>query len=165
MSYLVRKVKAHDEEVLAYIQTESWKVAFKNILSAEMLRKYTDINRAKEIYKELLNKNIGHGYILEVNNKLHCIAYWDKTREDDMLGYAELINIHSLQDNWAKGYGTKMMERVIKDIKEAGYKKVMLWVFEENYRARKFYEARGFCFNGKNKESFGAKEVCYEKSL
>lgn len=165
MDYLIRKVKTNDEEILAYIQTESWKVAFKNIISAEVLEECTNINDAKEMYKKILGENFGHGYILEVNEKPHAIAYWDKSREEDMPGVAEIICIHSLKDNWGKGYGTKLMERVLKDIKDTGYEKVFLWVFEENHRAIKFYEAKGFDFNGKIKENFGAKEVCYERNL
>lgn len=161
----IRKVKPGDESALAYIQTESWKAAFQNILSEETLKRCTDINHATEMYKGLLEDNIGNGYILEIDAKPHCIAYWDKTRDEDMEGYAELICIHSLQDNWGKGYGTQMMERVLNEIQKAGYEKVMLWVFKDNDRARKFYEARGFFANGKTIPSMGTQEVCYERNL
>ena len=56
----------------------------------------------------------------------HCIAWWDATRENDMPGYAELICIHSLQNLWRKGYGSKMMDAVLRGIAAAGYTKVML---------------------------------------
>ena len=32
----IRRVKAGDEEILAYIQTESWKEAFKEIVPADL---------------------------------------------------------------------------------------------------------------------------------
>lgn len=165
MECSIRKVKLGDEATLAYIQTESWKAAFQNILSAETLTKCTDIQRATEMYQGLLEEHIGNGYILEVNGKAHCIAYWDKTRDEDMEGYAEIICIHSLQDNWGKGYGTQMMEKVLNDIRKADYEKVMLWVFKDNDRARKFYEARGFLTNGKTIPNMGTQEVCYEKNI
>lgn len=95
MTYLIRKVKSGDESVLAYIQTESWKVAFQNILPADTLERCTEINHATAMYKRLLDDNIGNGYILELDGKAHCIAYWDKARDEDMPGYAELICIHS----------------------------------------------------------------------
>ena len=82
-----------------------------------------------------------------------------------MPGYAELICIHSLQRNWRSGYGSRMMEAVLRDMTAAGYSKVMLWVFEENHRARRFYEANGFTASGRTKDGFGAAEVCYEKNL
>jgi len=165
MDCLIRKVQSGDESDLAYIQTESWKSAFQNILSDETLQRTTDIDRAKAMYKRLLDEGIGNGYILETNGKPHCIAWWDRARDKDMPEYAELICIHSLQSNWRKGYGTKMMERLLTDIKAAGYRKVMLWVFTDNNRARKFYEACGFVTYGKVKPCYETQEICYEKNL
>lgn len=82
-----------------------------------------------------------------------------------MPGYAELICIHSLQNRWHMGYGSRMMEVVLRDAAAAGYEKIMLWVFEENTRARRFYEANGFALNGRTQSGLGAAEVCYERAL
>ena len=117
------------------------------------------------MYQWLLEEKQGNGYILEVDGTPHCIAYWDKARDNDMPDYAELICIHSLQNKWRKGYGTKMMEKVLEDVKAAGYHKIMLWVFTENPRARKFYESCGFVTTGKVKPCFGTAEICYERTL
>lgn len=87
----IRKVKVGDEKVLAYIQTESWKSAFNKILSKEYLEKYSNINKAEEMYAILLKNNIANGVILSVNDIPHCIAYWDKAREVGMNEYAEII--------------------------------------------------------------------------
>jgi len=65
MDCLIRKVQQGDEFDLAYIQTESWKAAFKDILSAEILQMSTNLNRATAMYKRLLDENVGNGYILE----------------------------------------------------------------------------------------------------
>ena len=165
MEYTIEPVKPGDEEILAYIQTESWKAGFKDILSAETLEQCTQLAKATTMYRRLLEQNIGNGYLLRVENEPHCMAWWGETREKDMPGYAELICIHSLQNRWRKGYGRKMMERVLRDIKNAGYSKVMLWVFEENTRARAFYEDLGFAANGKSKNHFEATELCYEKTF
>ncbi|MBC5628970.1 N-acetyltransferase [Clostridium sp. NSJ-6] len=161
----IRKVDAGDANTLAYIQTESWKSAFNRILSKEDLDKYTDVNRAIELYNMLLSENIGNGFILTIDEKPHCIAYWDKTRDDEMEGYSEIICIHSLCDNWGKGYGTVMMNYILRDIKNAGFSKVMLWVFKENNRARKFYENQGFVLTEKSKKFSNAIEVMYCKDL
>ena len=165
MDYFIRKVQQGDELNLAYIQIESWKAAFQDILSAEILQQATDLTHATAMYKQLLDENIGNGYILEVNSQPHCIAWWGKARDNDMSDYAELICIHSLQDNWRKGCGTQMMNRIMDDIKAAGYDKVMLWVFTNNVRARKFYESCGFVTYGKVKPCFETEEICYERKL
>lgn len=162
---VIRRVKVGDEKVLAYIQTESWKAAFGKILSKEDLDKYTNINKAEEMYTMLLNENIGNGFILSVNGEPHCMAYWGETRDEEMVGVAEVICIHSLCGNWGKGFGSMMMDYILKEIKEAGFNKVMLWVFKENHRARKFYENHGYILTEKSKMFSNAIEVMYCKEL
>ena len=165
MDYTIEPVKPGDEAALAYIQTESWKASFKDILSADILTRYTQIEKATVMYQHLLEHKIGNGYLLKVEGDPHGFAWWSAAREENMPGYAELICIHSLPNRWGKGYGKKMMETVLHDIKAAGYSKVMLWVFEENIRARRFYETLGFFTTGKSKNDLEATEVCYEKLL
>lgn len=165
MNYNIRRVQSGDEQTLAYIQTESWKAAFCDILAGDVLEKHTDLGRAKAMYGRLLAEGKGNGYILETEGKAHCIAYWDKARDSDMADSAEIICIHSLQDNWRKGFGSRMMDRLLNDIAAAGYSKVVLWVFEENRRARGFYEAMGFGVTERIKPALGTREICYEKYL
>ena len=165
MEYTIERVKLGDEAVLAYIQIESWKAGFKDILSDETLERCTQVDKVSAMYQRLLEHNVGHGYLLKVEGKPHCIAWWDVSREKDMPGYAELICIHSLPEKWRNGYGSKMMNTVLYDIVNAGFSKVMLWVFEDNTRARKFYESHGFITNGKVKPNIEPIEICYEKYL
>ena len=90
-SISIRRVKAGDEDSLAYVQTESWKEAFREIVPADILSQCTEIERAAEMYKMLLAENKGNGYILELDGRPHCIAWWDAAREENMRGFAELI--------------------------------------------------------------------------
>ncbi len=165
MEYTIERAKLGDEGTLAYIQTESWKAGFREILDEQTLQRCTQLDRATAMYRHLLEAGIGNGYLLRVEGSPHCIAWWDATREKDMPGYAELICIHSLQNRWRMGYGSKMMEAVLRDAAAAGYEKIMLWVFEKNARARRFYEANGFSPNGRTQLGLGAVEVCYERTL
>ncbi len=111
MEVVIRKVKQGDASDLAYIQTESWKAAFAGILEAETLTKCTNIERATAMYQRLLDENKGNGYLLTVDGKPHCIAYWDAARDAAFAGKAELICIHSLPGNWRKGFGSQMMPK------------------------------------------------------
>lgn len=165
MEVHIRKVKQGDADTLAYIQTESWKTAFKGIIDAEVLETCTNIDKARAMYQRLLDDNKGNGYILTVDNKPHCIAYWDKARDLELAGKAELICIHSLPNNWHMGFGSKMMDMVLSDIKSSGYSEVVLWVFRDNLRARAFYEAKGFVLNDVTKVAFDSEEVLYSKML
>lgn len=162
---IIRKAVVGDEEVLAYIQTESWKTAFVDILTDENLKESTELVKVVEMYKRILNNDAITLYIQYVNDAPHCIAGWSMNRCGLGENVAELICIHSLQDKWRKGYGSKMMSHVLDEIRIAGYMEVVLWVFEKNIRATNFYEKHGFVLTNQRKEINGVVEVMYSKKL
>ena len=45
-----------------------------------------------------------------------------------------------------------MLDFSIKELKSVEPKEISLWVFEENIKARRFYEKCGFTLDGANKE-------------
>ncbi len=161
----IRSAHWGDENILAYIQTESWKSAFSDILPAETLKQLTDMKRIEEMYSRVLSNPNIHMSIEEIDGKAHCIAAWGKNRCNLGENVAELICIHSLPDKWHKGYGSIMMEKLLSDMKEQHFSEVILWVFEKNLSVRKFYEKHGFVLTEHTQNSFGAAELMYSKSL
>lgn len=165
MNIEIRKAEIGDEKILAYIQTQAWKSAFADIISAEDMEKYTDAAKAEEMYIRVLNSDYAEIYILEIDEKPHCVASWSKARNAQFSDCAEIICIHSLCDNWGKGYGSMMMNHILNEIKNSGFKSVILWVFEKNTRACRFYERHGFELTGNTQLSYGAVEVMYRKNF
>ncbi len=165
MNIEIRNAQQGDEKIFAYIQTESWKQAFKNILSEDVLTKHTELSSVEAMYKRDISNPAMCLKLQIVDGKPHCISAWGRNREDSNSINAELICIHSLPDKRRQGLGTIMMEATLKDIENAGYSEVVLWCFEENTVARKFYEKIGFVRIGKIKNTFGAKEVRYILNL
>ena len=53
----------------------------------------------------------------------------------------EVISIYFLPEFMGKGYGSKLLEAVISELKNRGFSEVFLWVLEENTTARQFYES------------------------
>ena len=76
-------------------------------------------------------------------------------------GRAVIEAIHSLPESWGTGLGAAMLDFALRG-RAAG-----LWAFEENRRARRFYEKHGFAFTGERRisEFDGAVEVRYERML
>lgn len=118
----IRNVRPGDEDSLAYVQTESWKAAFREIVPADILAECTALESTAAIYRRILDEGFGNGYLMELDGKPRCIAWWSVARDANMAGYAELICLHSLQENWHKGYGRAMMERVLADVKKQDMK-------------------------------------------
>ena len=161
----IRSAQPGDEKVLAHIQTESWKAAFADILTHDELERCTNLPRVEQMYHNILRHegcNIAIGFVEE---NPHCIAAWGKNRCDLGDAIGELICIHSLQDNWAKGYGSAMMQYVLTQLQREQYESVILWVFEANTLARQFYEKHGFLLTGQKKIANGIAEWMYMKHL
>lgn len=162
----IRRTVSGDETILAKIQTASWRDAFCSILPAQVLEKHLDLPQTEQMYRRVLNDSRYHGFLLSINANPHCMAFWSTFRKENGFSrLAELVCIHSFKENWGNGYGSLMMEQVLSDIQSAGYDKVVLWVFEQNQRARRFYEKHGFILTEQSQNSFGANEVLYLKTL
>lgn len=162
---IIRKAMPGDEKTLARIQTESWKAAFAGILSPEELSRCTNPQKAEQMYHGVLRREDCNMAIAYVEAQPHCIAAWGKNRCGLGNAVGELICIHSLQNNWAKGYGSAMMAYVLNQLQQAKYESVILWVFEANKRARKFYEKHGFVLTEQKKLANGIPELMYRKKL
>lgn len=154
-----------DAAACAHIQTASWAAAFKGIIPDAELERACNESRALAMYERVLTRGDMHGLVLAVDGAPHCIAFWGKSRDAATAGSAELICIHSLPANWRRGYGTLMMSSVLEAMRAAGYERAVLWVFEANTRARRFYEKCGWALVGASRQELGACAVQYRKEL
>ena len=88
--------------------------------------------------------------------------------EDKDASYGEIWGIYLLPEDWNKGIGSYFINWGLNELKKRGYKRVTLWVLEENVNARRFYEKIGFKHEGTRKElDLGKKltELRYEKEI
>ena len=81
----------------------------------------------------------------------------------------EVYRLFVLPERWGTGVGRALMERVLRQLRAAGFDEALLWVHEDNPRARRFYEAGGWRLDGVEKEveAFGGHvtEVRYRIAL
>lgn len=161
----IRTAVPGDEQAVSRIQIESWRAAFADILTEQTLEEHLKEDAIEQMYHHVLADERFHGLLLTLDGQPHAMAFWSAARGEQTPGLAELICIHSLNENWGKGYGSQLMERALAEMKNAGYREVLLWVFEQNLRARRFYEKHGFVPSGQQQDSFGAKEIQYRKTL
>lgn len=162
---VIRAGAPGDEKLLAYIQTESWKAAFRDILPVDTLERLTDWGKAEEMYERVLQNPEIHTALEFVDGSPQGITAWSKNRSGMGGDTAELICIHSLPAGWGRGFGSAMLEQALEEMAWAGFNRVILWVFTENTRARRFYERHGFRAAGPVQDGFGAEEMLYERPL
>ncbi len=81
---------------------------------------------------------------------------------------AELYALYVASAYWSTGAGRALMGRVLEEAQADGYPRIVLWVLEQNVRARRFYERAGLRQRGRTHQLdwLGAvPEVCYVRDL
>ena len=84
-----------------------------------------------------------------------CKSRWEKYSD-----YGEIVSIYLLPEYIGKGYGASLLEKCVEELKNLGFDRILLWVLEENSRARSFYERNGFTCSGEYmNDTIGGKEL------
>ncbi|MGO9782501.1 MAG: N-acetyltransferase family protein [Streptosporangiaceae bacterium] len=81
---------------------------------------------------------------------------------------AELYALYVAPACWSTGAGRALMGRVLEEAQADGHPRIVLWVLEQNARARRFYERAGFRRRGRPHQLDwlgGVPEVCYVRDL
>lgn len=156
----IRYATRGDSEILAHINAKSFQVAFRGIIPDNVLED-------KFSYKSLLGR---FGLELEERTTENSIIFKDGkpvgmqtfARDDDTERdetEIDIWRIYVLPEYWGSGVGKELILWGLSELKTKGYKKVALWVVDENERARTFYEKVGFSHDGEIRVINPGKEI------
>jgi GNAT superfamily N-acetyltransferase len=62
-----------------------------------------------------------------------------------------LESLYVVPEQWGTGLAGELHDRALEVVRELGSKRCHLWVLEDNARARRFYERRGWRENGETR--------------
>ncbi|MBD5464483.1 MAG: GNAT family N-acetyltransferase [Lachnospiraceae bacterium] len=152
----IRYINQNDNPLeISNIYESSWKYAYKDIIPQEYLDSIPTGRWANSINKVGMNN-----LILIENGMIIGTASFCKSRWETYNDYGEIVSIYFLPDYIGKGYGRLLLNKCIDELKQCGFSKVLLWVLEDNHRARKFYEKSGFiCSEIFMNDNIGGKDV------
>ncbi len=167
MDIRIRAAKKEDATSLANIIVESWKSAYSEIIPKDEITRYLDKDRRKIQFEKFIEN--GEIVLIGLLNEMPCgLVFANKDNDEGLENCGSIYSIYLLEETWGKGLSSKLMDQTIEILKEEGCKQISLWVYEENLRARKFYEKHDFIFDGSKKYSrFSNKplELRYIKQL
>lgn len=148
----IRYANINDAKILGEIHSLSWKEAYKGIIPDEILSNRTPEKRQKH-FENAISEGGEEIAIILVDDKPIGFIRIGKCRDvDKSSSYGEIWGIYLLEEWWNKGLGYESMVWGLNELAKRQYKKVTLWVLEENLRARRFYEKIGFQHDGTIKE-------------
>ncbi len=152
MRFDIRLATLDDAKYCAHIHAKSWNFAYSDIVPKEIIDEHNA--RWLMIWNKMLANNNESHYVIMLDDGIIGFLTIAVSRDNDLKeSFFEIIGLYLAPEYMGVGYGKQAMNWIKKEIKSRGYDKISLWVLEENYLARKFYEKSGFKADGKIKSS------------
>ncbi len=98
-------------------------------------------SRWNEILRE--NQPATSIFVAETEDSVVGFAEGGPEREGDSTYRGELYAIYLLQEHQDRGLGRRLVSAVTQRLLADGFSSMLVWVLEENHRARRFYESLG----------------------
>lgn len=140
----IRLLRETDDRLeISRIYEESWKFAYRGIvpqayLDAIPIGRWA-MNRDQEGRRSL---------VLKEGGRLIGTVCTGPSRWPEYPDFGEIISLYLLPEFVGRGYGGPLLAAAVETLAGQGFRDVLLWVLEENRRARRFYEKHGFCPTG-----------------
>ena len=157
---VIRQATPEDAEAVARVQIDSWRSAYAHLFTAEQFGRMS-LERRAQFWRRF------RPLVAEVDREIAGFVAVGPAHDEDADG--ELYAIYVRPERWGSGVGRALIEAAEDRMRELGHSTAILWVFEDNARARRFYEAAGWKTDGQRRpyEFLGATNpvVRYAKQL
>jgi ribosomal protein S18 acetylase RimI-like enzyme len=166
---MIRAATPDDATDLAKLHVDSWRAAYAGLVPADHLRKLDYEKRSARFREGLIGKT-EETYVFDGPAGIHGFVSLGACRDDDVdcTQVGEIWGIYLAPQHWRKGVGSTLCRHAEDLLRSRNYCECVLWVFDGNSQARRFYEAMGFRTDGASKMlNPGAplKAVRYRKAL
>ncbi|HEY3220029.1 MAG TPA: GNAT family N-acetyltransferase [Gemmatimonadales bacterium] len=145
----IRRALSSDAETVGRIHVESWNVAYRGIMPDDVIAR-TDLAYRTAFWAERIADQEWPVFLIEEQGQ--CVAFCQmiptKDADDDAKRVGHITSLHVLPHLRGHGHGRILMDHVLAEFRRRGFTEVTLWVLEENWKARRFYEKHGFQLDG-----------------
>lgn len=158
---VIRHITENDDlNAVREIYEKSWKFAYKGIIPQDYLDNIPKTKWGGNSFKNGRTELIAAEGNKFVGTASFCPSRWEK-----FSSCGEIVSIYLLPEYIGKGIGSQLINVCIDELEYLGYREILLWVLEDNNRARSFYEKHGFiCTEDYMDDNIGGKplrEVMY----
>jgi ribosomal protein S18 acetylase RimI-like enzyme len=140
----VRAATIRDVEAIARVHVEAWQSGYAGLMPADVLGGLDWRERAATWRERLERPSPNIGYLVATRDSVVGFCAFGPARDEDLPAeaVAEIYAINVLSSAWSMGVGSALLLAAVQAL--SAYDDVVLWVLKENWRARRFYERRGF---------------------
>lgn len=168
MDFYIRNVEEKDLMQVAELCVNDWKNAYKDFIDKEYLDSLTvedKYERMKRNYKK------GHFIVAANNEKILGFCRYADENMDNLDNEEIDCELCALYVNWEDrniGVGAALVNFVKNYFKSIGKRRMLIWCFKDNVKARGFYEKMGGKICGQkivDKDGQKLEEVGYKYEL
>ena len=137
---------------MAAVHVAAWRAAYRGLVPDSFLAAL-DRDRRTARFRAFLESEAGDTYIIESDNEPvgHLTIGPCRNADLDERAVGEIWGIYLAPEHWRRGIGTQVCRRAERMLRQRGFGPIVLWVFEGNASARRFYEAMGYTPDGATK--------------
>lgn len=148
----IRRATVEDAAVAAKIHVDSWRSAYRGLVPDAFLQNMSYARR-EEAFRNSIATNQGEMYLVEYQSTAVGLLTIGPCRDADLdiQITGEIYGIYLIAETWRQGIGTWLAAEAERMLQARGYQQIVLWVFEGNSNARRFYEAVGYQTDGASK--------------
>lgn len=145
----IRLATPDDAPAIARVHIISWRAAYQGILPEERLNGL-DYVHVTASFRKSISFGAEDIYLAEKSGDVvGFLAFSGGHNTDvDQVTVTGICAIYLTPEHWRKGIGRRLYQKCENDLKSVCCNRVTLWIFTDNARARRFYEAMGFTTDG-----------------
>ena len=141
--FTLREAALSDAEGIARVRVDTWRSAYKGIVSAETLDNLSVERDAARWRENLSSSRPVFVYVAVVENQVVGFAIGGAERNGDPDYAGELYAIYILPQFQGQGIGQALMKAGRQWLIGHGFANMLIWVLKDNQAARAFYIAQG----------------------
>jgi GNAT superfamily N-acetyltransferase len=148
----LRLADPQDAEKLAQVHVAAWQAAYRGLVPDAFLDGFT-VEKRTAAFRQSLESHSEETYLLEQDDQPVAILTIGPSRDEelDVRRVGELWGIYITPAWWRQGIGRRLVQEAERMLQARGCDTIVLWVFEGNADARRFYEAMGYLPDGTSK--------------
>ena len=139
----VRRARPEDAAEIAAVHVRTWQAAYEHVFGAERLAGL-DPERRRLGWERALSERFEEEDVFVAEQDGTVVAFASAGAARDEPGEGELYAIYALPEAWGGGAGSALMREALAALRGRGFLDAILWVLEDNPRARRFYEREGW---------------------
>ena len=136
----VRRATPDDARAIAEVQVETWRAAYVGVMPQESLDAL-DVDDSARNWERWVTWELSAQFVAEQDGRCVGFVSAGPCRHEPETG--EVYAIYVRPDAWSTGAGRALMDAAAEWLAER-WPQAILWVAEENPRARRFYERYGW---------------------